>query len=141
MDSNKFFLRGSFLNDITLTNDNSIKNFFIGEKMTQEYNRPNPDELLDRIKEEEKVKDRKKGYLKIFLGYVAGVGKTYRMLSEARVLNSNGEDVVVGLAETHGRVETEELLKGLEILPKKQIEYGGILVDELDVTEILDKKA
>jgi two-component system sensor histidine kinase KdpD len=108
--------------------------------MTQEYNRPNPDELLDRIKEEEKVKERKKGYLKIFLGYVAGVGKTYRMLSEARILNSNGQDVVVGLAETHGRVETEELLKGLEILPRKQIEYGGILIDELDVAEILERK-
>ncbi len=108
--------------------------------MTQEYNRPNPDKLLERIKEEEKVKERKKGYLKIFLGYVAGVGKTYRMLSEARVLNSNNQDVVVGLAETHGRVETEELLKGLEVLPKKQIEYGGILIDELDVTKILDRK-
>ena len=108
--------------------------------MTQEYKRPNPDELLDRIKEDEKVKDRKKGYLKIFLGYVAGVGKTYRMLSEARGLFSNGDDVVVGLAETHGRIETEELLKGLEILPRKQIEYGGILVDELDVAEILERK-
>jgi two-component system sensor histidine kinase KdpD len=108
--------------------------------MTQEYNRPNPDELLDRIKEEEKVKERKKGYLKIFLGYVAGVGKTYRMLSEARILNSNGQDVVVGLAETHGRVETQELLEGLEILPRKQIEYGGILLDELDVNAILKRK-
>ena len=107
--------------------------------MTQEYNRPDPDELLDRIKEEEKVKDRKKGYLKIFLGYVAGVGKTYRMLSEARILNSNGQDVVIGLAETHGRVETEELLKDLEIVPKKQIEYGGILIDELDVGKILER--
>ena len=108
--------------------------------MNQEHNRPDPDELLDRIKEEEKVKDRKKGYLKIFLGYVAGVGKTYRMLSEARILNSDGQDIVVGLAETHGRVETEELLTGLEILPKKQIEYGGILIDELDVNVILERK-
>jgi two-component system, OmpR family, sensor histidine kinase KdpD len=108
--------------------------------MNLEHSRPDPDELLDRIKEEEKVKDRKKGYLKIFLGYVAGVGKTYRMLSEARILNSDGQDIVVGLAETHGRVETEELLKGLEILPKKQIEYGGILIDELDVDVILDRK-
>ncbi len=108
--------------------------------MTQEYTRPNPDELLSRINEEEKVKQRKKGYLKIFLGYVAGVGKTYRMLSEARILNSQGLDVVVGLAETHGRVETEELLNGLEILPRKQIEYGDILIDELDVAEILKRK-
>ena len=79
--------------------------------MTEEYKRPDPDELLKRIKEEEKVKERKKGYLKIFLGYVAGVGKTYRMLSEARLLKDKGHDVVVGLAETHGRAETEKLLQ------------------------------
>ena len=72
--------------------------------MTEEHNRPNPDELLNRIKEEEEVKERKKGYLKIFLGYVAGVGKTYRMLSEARILKGKEQDVVVGLAETHGMV-------------------------------------
>ena len=59
-------------------------------KMTEEYKRPDPDELLKRIKEEEQVKERKKGYLKIFLGYVAGVGKTYRMLSEARFLKDKG---------------------------------------------------
>lgn len=108
--------------------------------MTEEHNRPNPDELLNRIKEEEEVKERKKGYLKIFLGYVAGVGKTYRMLSEARILKGKEQDVVVGLAETHGRVETQELLEGLEVLPRKQIEYGGILLDELDVTAILERK-
>ena len=64
--------------------------------MTEQYKRPDPDELLKRIKEEEQVKERKKGHLKIFLGYVAGVGKTYRMLSEARFLNQEGHDVVIG---------------------------------------------
>ncbi len=64
--------------------------------MTEEYKRPDPDELLKRIKEEEKLKNRKKGYLKIFLGYVAGVGKTYRMLSEARILNEQGQDSCCG---------------------------------------------
>jgi two-component system sensor histidine kinase KdpD len=107
--------------------------------MTDEYKRPDPDELLKRIKEEEKVKERKKGYLKIFLGYVAGVGKTYRMLSEARSLKENGQDIVVGLVETHGRIETEELLKGLDVLPRKKIEYGGILLYELDVSGILER--
>src|SRR5664280_469044 len=108
--------------------------------MTDEYKRPDPDELLKRIKEEEDVKERKKGYLKIFLGYVAGVGKTYRMLSEARTLKENGQDVVVGLVETHGRIETEELLKGLDVLPRKKIEYGGISLKELDVSGILERK-
>ncbi|MBZ2166440.1 DUF4118 domain-containing protein [Methanobacterium spitsbergense] len=107
--------------------------------MTEEYKRPDPDELLKRIKEEEKVKERKKGYLKIFLGYVAGVGKTYRMLSEARFLKENGQDMVVGLVETHGRIETEELLKGLEVLPRKKIEYSGISLKELDVRGILER--
>ncbi len=108
--------------------------------MTEEYKRPDPDELLKRIKEEEQVKQRKKGYLKIFLGYVAGVGKTYRMLSEARFLKDKGLDVVIGLVETHGRDETENLLKGLEIIPRKKIEYGGILLDEMDIESILDRK-
>ena len=108
--------------------------------MTEEYKRPDPDELLKRIKEEEKVKKRKKGYLKIFLGYVAGVGKTYRMLSEARLLKDKGHDVVVGLAETHGRAETEKLLQGLDVLPRKKIDYGGILLDELDIDGILERK-
>ena len=107
--------------------------------MTEEYKRPDPDELLKRIKEDEKVKERKKGYLKIFLGYVAGVGKTYRMLSEARFLKENGQDVVVGLVETHGRIETEELLKGLDVLPRKKIEYGDISLNELDVSKILER--
>jgi len=108
--------------------------------MTEEYKRPDPDELLKRIKEEEQVKERRKGYLKIFLGYVAGVGKTYRMLSEARFLKDNGHDVVIGLVETHGRDETEKLLKGLEIIPRKKIEYGGILLDEMDIERILERK-
>lgn len=108
--------------------------------MTEEYQRPDPDELLRRIKEEERRKSRKRGSLKIFLGYVAGVGKTYRMLSEARFLREKGQDIVAGLVETHGRVETEELLKGLDVLPRKKIEYGGILLDELDLDGVLKRK-
>ena len=108
--------------------------------MTEEHIRPDPDVLLKKIKEEEHIKERKKGYLKIFLGYVAGVGKTYRMLSEARTLKEQGHEVVAGLVETHGRVETEELLKGLEVLLRKEIEYGGILLEELDIAGILKRK-
>ena len=79
--------------------------------MKDDYKRPDPDELLTKIKEKENIISHERGYLKIFLGYVAGVGKTYRMLSEARHLQEKEEEVVVGIAETHGRMETEELLK------------------------------
>jgi two-component system sensor histidine kinase KdpD len=106
--------------------------------MTDEYKRPDPDELLRLIKEEDKKSYN--GYLKIFLGYVAGVGKTYRMLSEARVLQDREKDVVVGLAETHGREETEELLKGLEIIPRQKIDYKGITLEELDLDAVLKRK-
>lgn len=108
--------------------------------MTEEYKRPDPDELLKKIKKEVQVKEREKGYLKIFLGYVAGVGKTYRMLYEARFLREEGQDVVVGLVETHGRIETEELLKGLEIVPRQRIEYKGITLGELDIDAVLKRK-
>ncbi len=108
--------------------------------MSKEYKRPDPEELLRRIKEDEEKKERKKGYLKIFVGYIAGVGKTYRMLSEARLLKEGGHDTVAGLVETHGRHETEELLKDLEILPRKEMEYGGLLLKELDIDGVLDRK-
>lgn len=107
--------------------------------MTEEYKRPDPDELLRLIKEEEGGGNHE-GHLKIFLGYVAGVGKTYRMLSEARILQDRKKDVVVGLVETHGRKETEELLKGLEVLPRQKIDYKGIILEELDLDAILKRK-
>ena len=62
---------------------------------------------------------------------VAGVGKTYRMLSEAGFLAKKGCNVMVGLVETHGREDTEKLLEGLEIIPRKKIDYKGILIGEL----------
>ena len=79
--------------------------------------RPNPDALLARAQEEEARKSR--GRLKLFFGAAAGVGKTYAMLEAARELQADGVDVVVGCVETHGRAETEALLKGLEILPPR----------------------
>jgi len=76
--------------------------------------RPNPDELLKHVQAEESSR----GKLKIFLGYAAGVGKTYAMLEAAYQRKAEGIDVVVGYVETHKRIETEELLEGLEILPR-----------------------
>ena len=73
--------------------------------MKDDYRRPDPDELLTILKEERENNYHERGYLKIFLGYVAGVGKTYRMLSAKLVISRRTEeDVVVGIAETHGRI-------------------------------------
>jgi two-component system sensor histidine kinase KdpD len=108
--------------------------------MNEELIRPDPDELLNIIKEEEVKNGRQTGHLKIFLGYVAGVGKTYKMLSEAHVLQDKHKDVVVGLAETHGRKETEKLLKDLEVIPRQKIEYKGISLEELDLDAVLKRK-
>lgn len=85
-------------------------------------------------------KSNKKGRLKIFLGYCAGVGKTYRMLQEANTIKNNGIDVVIGIAETHGRKETENLVKDLEIIPRKQLNYGGITITEMDLDAIIARK-
>ena len=106
----------------------------------KDQERPDPDKLLNAIKEEEKRKNKKIGHLKIFLGYVAGVGKTFKMLSEAHILQERKKDVVVGLAETHGRYETEELLHDLEVIPRQKIDYKGIILEELDLDAVLKRK-
>jgi two-component system sensor histidine kinase KdpD len=97
--------------------------------------RPDPDVLLARVQGEERQKNR--GKLKIFLGYIAGVGKTYEMLSAAHLRCSEGIDVKVGYIETHGRPETEELLKGLTIIPRKMMEYRDVTLPEFDLDETL----
>ena len=98
--------------------------------------RPDPDALLKEVQREEE----KRGRLKIFLGYAPGVGKTYTMLNEAHVLKKRGEDVVVGIVETHGRTETGELLKDLELIPRRRIEYQGIVLEELDLDAVLARR-
>jgi two-component system sensor histidine kinase KdpD len=98
-------------------------------------NRPDPDELLKHVESEE----TQRGKLKIFLGYVAGVGKTYAMLEAAHQRKAQGLDVVVGYIETHKRAETEELVAGLEILPRNQIEYHNVILPELDVDAVLNR--
>lgn len=97
--------------------------------------RPDPEALLSRIKEDDV--NGKKGRLKIFFGAVAGVGKTYSMLEAAHKLKLQGIDIVVGYVETHGRIETEQLLQGHEILPPQYIEYKGTSVKEFDIDAAL----
>ena len=99
-------------------------------------NRPDADALLREVEREE----HRRGKLKVFLGYSPGVGKTYSMLSDARVLKQRAVDVIVGLVETHGRKETEELLRGLEVVPRLEIEYRGIVLKELDVDAVVRRR-
>jgi two-component system sensor histidine kinase KdpD len=97
--------------------------------------RPDPDTLLARVQGEERQKHR--GKLKIFLGYIAGVGKTYEMLKAAHLRRNEGIDVRIGLAETHGRKETEALLEGLPIIPLKMVSYRSVVIPEMDLDGIL----
>lgn len=100
--------------------------------------RPDPDQLLDRIKHDTAQESR--GKLKIFLGYAAGVGKTYAMLETAQQRRAAGVDVVVGYVETHGRVETDALLAGLEVMSRREIPYRGITLTEMDTDAVLRRQ-
>jgi two-component system sensor histidine kinase KdpD len=100
--------------------------------------RPDPDALLESIQKREARQQR--GKLKIFLGMAAGVGKTYAMLEAAHQLKAEGIDVVIGYVETHGRAETEELLHGLPVIPRLQIDYRGTQLEEMDMSAILERK-
>jgi len=83
------------------------------------------------------VKQRERGKLKLYFGSAAGVGKTYRMLQEAHELRRRGIDVVVGFVETHGRAETVEQVKDLEIVPRRKIEYRAVVLEDMDVDAII----
>jgi two-component system sensor histidine kinase KdpD len=104
--------------------------------MAEDLSRPDPDALLAQVKAEEDQK--KRGKLKIFLGYAPGVGKTYTMLEAARSKKKD-TDVAVGIVETHKRAETEALLQGLEIIPRRQLEYRGIKLTEMDIDAVLKR--
>jgi two-component system sensor histidine kinase KdpD len=103
--------------------------------MTTDEQRPDPDELLAQVRSEE-LKARR-GRLRIFLGYAAGVGKTYAMLEAARRERAGGAEVVVGYVEPHGRKETEALLEGMETVPVKRLQHQGVGVNEFDVDAAL----
>jgi two-component system sensor histidine kinase KdpD len=104
--------------------------------MTDE--RPNPDELLARVKAEES--GYRRGKLKIFFGYAAGVGKTFAMLEAAQRERAAGLEVVVGYVEPHGRAETEALLAGLETIPSREIQYRGMTLREFDLDAALARR-
>src|SRR5579864_9648065 len=86
---------------------------------------------------EQAAPEKKAGIFKLFLGYAPGVGKTYNMLSEAIRRHQRGEDIVIGVVETHGRPRTAELAEQLEKIPRKQIEYKGVHFEEMNLDGIL----
>ncbi len=97
--------------------------------------RPSPDALLEEARRE----DRSRGRLKVFLGAAPGVGKTYAMLQAARAKLAEGEDIVIGVVETHGRAETQALLEGFEIIPRLKSEYHGHALEEMDLDAVLNR--
>ncbi|BAM91948.1 sensory histidine kinase in two-component regulatory system wtih KdpE [Bradyrhizobium oligotrophicum S58] len=98
--------------------------------------RPSPEALLEAARRE----DSPAGKLKIFVGAAPGVGKTYEMLSSAHAKMKAGIDVVIGFVETHGRVETEALVRGLEVVPRKRISYKDQIVEEMDLDAVIARR-
>lgn len=112
-----------------------------------EKQRPKPEDLLKKIHHEElenqkrkREKNGNRGKFKIFLGYCAGVGKTYRMLEEAISIKQQGVDVIIAVAESHGREEINHLLQNLEIIQKRKNEYRNIIIEEMDLDAVLERK-
>lgn len=96
--------------------------------------RPSPESLLQMLRENERAK------LRVYIGAAAGVGKTYKMLEDAHQLKEQGIDVVIAVVEAHGRAETEEQIRDLEIIPPKLIEYRGNIFEEMDLAAVIERK-
>src|SRR5277367_2773523 len=104
----------------------------MADQRRESEHRPSPEALLEAARREE----RRVGKLRIFVGAAPGVGKTYEMLQQAHARKKDGYDVVIGIVETHGRHDTEALLEGLEVVPRKRIEYKGQLLQEMDLDAV-----
>ncbi len=100
--------------------------------------RPDPEALLARLQQEQARAQR--GKLKVFLGMCPGVGKTYAMLHAAKDEKSDGRDLVIGLVETHGRTETEAMMEGLTVLPRRKVPYRDVMMEEMDLEALLARK-
>lgn len=96
--------------------------------------RPSPEALLERITEKGRAR------LRVYVGAAPGVGKTYAMLQEAHALRARGVDVVVGYVETYGRCDTQAQIKDLEVLPRRAVKYRGVTMDEMDVAAIIRRR-
>ncbi len=108
----------------------------MAEQRRESDHRPSPEALLEAARREE----GRVGKLRIFVGAAPGVGKTYEMLQQAHARRKDGYDVVVGVVETHGRRETEALLEGLEVVPRRHVEYKGQSLSEMDLDAIIARR-
>jgi two-component system sensor histidine kinase KdpD len=108
----------------------------MADQRRESEHRPSPDALLEAARREE----RRVGKLRIFVGAAPGVGKTYEMLQQAHARKKDGYDVVIGIVETHGRRDTEALLDGLEVVPRKHVEYKGQSLTEMDLDAIIARR-
>ena len=99
-----------------------------------ELQRPSPEQFLSLIRRQTR------GRLKVYLGSAAGVGKTYAMLREGHRLKARGVDVIIGLVETHGRVETQDQISDLEVISPRMIEYRGVTLREMDLNAVLARR-
>ncbi len=106
--------------------------------MDHPLDRPDPEALLAAVQKHEASSAR--GHLKIYFGMAAGVGKTFGMLSDAQQAHTEGADIVVGVVETHDRAETEALLAGLELIPRRPVEHRNITLHEMDLEAIRARK-
>src|SRR5258708_31202383 len=100
----------------------------------EQLTRPTGDQMLARLKETAHAR------LRIYIGAAPGVGKSYSMLQDAHALRREGVDLVVGLIETYGRADTEARVGDLEIVPRRRIEYRGVVIEEMDLDAILARK-
>src|SRR5438270_11625116 len=96
--------------------------------------RPAPEHFLTLIRQQQR------GRLKVYLGFAAGVGKTYELLQEGQRLKRQGVDVVIGFVETHGRAETAAQVGDLEQIPRRRIEYRGVVLEEMDLDALLARR-
>ncbi len=114
-----------------------------GERVIPAYQpnrqKHNPYRRLSAEERKEKILGVKKGNLKVYIGAAPGVGKTYTMLREANQLKNNAIDVVIGLLETHGRKETADQVREVDIIPRRQIAYKNVTLEEMDLDAILDR--
>jgi two-component system sensor histidine kinase KdpD len=101
--------------------------------VTTDAGRPPPEHFLTLIRQQQR------GRLKVYLGFAAGVGKTYEMLQEAHRLKRQGVDAVLGVVQTHDRAETAALVEGLEQVPRRQVEYPGVVLEEMDLDALLTR--
>src|SRR5215510_11742814 len=99
-----------------------------------ELSRPSGDQMLARIQSADRAR------LRIYIGAAPGVGKSYSMLEDAHAFRREGIDVVIGLVETYGRSDTAAQVRDLEIVPKRKIDYRGVVLEEMDVDAILARR-